>query len=138
MVQLEICDSFHIYDQHFSPSFHWDCFIFWDFFIYSCIFVIQMTKNILIVQGEPMPNRKNTNYYKRDDFFWFHFLERCKTEVKVCSHLAALVCNWIYMDALLTMSYGKKIVLLRLIILGVLFYLCVIGYVQFIVFCEFN
>ncbi len=36
------------------------------------------------------------------------FLEHCKTGVKACSHLAALVCNWIYMDALLTLSYGKK------------------------------
>ncbi len=44
-----------------------------------------------------------------DAEIWFHFLEHCKTVVKVCSHLAAIVCNLIYMYALLgllTMSYG--------------------------------
>ncbi len=44
-------------------------FIYIYIYIYSFIFVIQMTKNILIVQGEHMQNMKNTNYYKRDDFF---------------------------------------------------------------------
>ncbi len=28
-----------------------------------------------------------------DGAFWFDFLEHCKTGVRVCSHLAALVSN---------------------------------------------
>ncbi len=51
------------YEQHFSPSLYWD-FQILDFLKYF-LDVIQMTKNILIMEIDRMSIKKKIYFYKR-------------------------------------------------------------------------